>query len=486
MGEQRARAEGEVQREPEEMPAAHATTSVSPRPGWLSDGPLRRLFGNAALLIGGRSMNGVLNLAAMSLIVRAVGLETFGALVLVHSFASAVADVSKFQSWQAVLRYGTPALEAGRLVDFRRLIKLTVLLDLASTAVGIAGAVIAVPFLAERFGWPADALVPIQIYAGSIFFMVTATPTGLLRLFDRFDLLAVSNAIGACVRLVGGIWVFLRGGDLRLLLAIWFVSTAVGGLWLIGHSLRALSQRELLRGPRLGLRNLAAGHERIASFVVTTQLNTTLSAGTRRLGTVVVGLLLDSAAAGLFDIARQVTTLLSRTSQLMKPAIYPELARLSARGDLDGMRSLMGRSMWVMGGIGALLVALFVIFGRLLLELGFGSEVAAAHGLVILLASAAAIRLLSFPLEPALISSGRPGSALVIRAASVVAFLGCLFVSIPRIGLIGAGIATLASALVGLAGQTMAVVLWLRSQASGRARGRVPDDLRGEGPGRGS
>ncbi|MAG33533.1 MAG: teichoic acid transporter [Deltaproteobacteria bacterium] len=435
--------------------------------GWLADGPLRRLLANASLLIGGRSLNGLFNLAAMTLIVRAVGLETFGSLVLVHAFANTIGDLAKFQSWQAVLRYGTPALEAERFTDFRRLVKLTVMLDLGSALFGIGAAWVAAPLLAPHLGWPPTLVPVVQIYSLSILFMVTATPTGLLRLFDRFDLLSVSNAMGSLVRLVGAVWIFFRGGDLEFLLALWFSSVVVNGLWLIGHSIRALSARELLRGPRLGYRGLASGHERIASFVLTTHVNTTLSASMRHLATLVVGSLLGPAGAGLYDVSRQVTTLLTRLARLMKPAIYPEFARLSARNDMPGIRQLLLRSMALMTATGAVLVLPFVLFGRTLLGFVFGQEVEAAYALVVWMALAAAIRLLAFPLEPALISTGRAGTALVVRATTVTVFLTCLFTLIPRIGLIGSGVATLAAAIVALAGQGLSVSAWFRGRKAG-------------------
>jgi len=435
-------------------------------PGWFAEGPLRRLLGNASLLVGGRSLNAVFNVVAMTLIVRSVGLETFGSLVLVHAVMSTISDLAKFQSWQAVLRYGTPALEQQRTTDFRRLIKLTVLLDLGSALFGMAVALVAVPLLAPHLDWSPEWVPAIQAYAFSILFMVTATPTGLLRLFDRFDLLSVSNAIGSSLRVVGAIWVFVHGGGLEILLGIWFASTLTSGLWLIGHAYRTLSTRGLLQGPRLGYRDLTSGHPGIAAFVWTTQANTTLASAMRHLTTVVVGFLLTPVAAGLYDISRQVTTLLSRFAKLMQPAIYPEFARLSVQNDMHAIRQLILRSMVLMTGAGILLLIPLVAFGKPLLGFIFGQELEAAYGLMILMAVAALIRLLSFPLEPALISTGRAGMALLIRAATVVVFLLGLFVLIPRVGLIGAGMAGLASALVAFSGEAMAAIDWFRRRTA--------------------
>jgi O-antigen/teichoic acid export membrane protein len=433
--------------------------------GWFAEGPLRRLLGNASLLAGGRSLNAIFNVVAMTIIVRSVGIETFGILVLIHAVMSTISDVAKFQSWQAVLRYGTPALEAGRTTDFRRLIKLTVLLDLGSSVFGIVVAAIAVPFLAQRFDWAPEWVPLIQIYTTSILFMVTATPTGLLRLFDRFDLLSVSNAIGSFVRVIGALWVFTYGGSLEILLGIWFASTLASGLWLIGHAVRALATRGLLSGPRLGYRKLGSGHEGIASFVWATQANTTLSAGTRQLATVIVGFLLTPAAAGVFDIAKQVTTLLTRFTKLLRPAIYPEFARLSVRNDMVSIRQLMLRSMALMVGAGTVLILPLILFGRFLLVYAFGPDLESAYGLVVVMALAALVRMLSFPLEPALISSGRAGAALRVRAVSVPVFLITLFSLIPTIGLIGAGVAGLVAVSVSFAGQSIAVLSWFRSRS---------------------
>jgi O-antigen/teichoic acid export membrane protein len=249
------------------------------------------------------------------------------------------------------------------------------------------------------------------------------------------------------------------------LLSIWFVSTVASGLWLIGHAYRTMSIRGFLEGPRLGYRHLASGHEGILSFVLATQANTTLAASTRQLPIVIVGMLLSTSAAGLYNIARQVTTLLSKFTKLMKPAIYPEFARLSAQNDLAAIRQLMLRSMALTAGVGALLMAILIIFGRALLVLIFGPEVEGAYGLMLVLAFVAIIRLSAFPLEPVLISVGRAGSALRVRSVTVSIFILALFTLIPAFGVIGAGLASVIAVSISVAGQARSVVRWFRSRS---------------------
>ena len=95
----------------------------------------------------------------------------------------------------------------------------------------------------------------------------------------------------------------------------------------------------------------------------------------------------------------------------------------------------------------------------------FGPEVEGAYGLMLVLALAAIIRLSAFPLEPILISVGRAGSALRVRAVTVSIFQIALFTLIPAFGVIGAGFASVISILISVAGQSRAVLGWFRNRS---------------------
>src|SRR3546814_4975840 len=83
--------------------------------------PYTTLFRSVLLL--GKTTQGLFAIVYTALAARALGLEAFGALVLLHGFIMAVADLARFQSWQIVLRYGAPALNAGDTSRFRRVLE---------------------------------------------------------------------------------------------------------------------------------------------------------------------------------------------------------------------------------------------------------------------------------------------------------------------------------------------------------------------------
>ena len=153
-------------------------------------GLFRTVVKNAAVLLGGKAANAAVTLGAFGLAARGLGLQQFGLLILIHTFAEAVGDIAKFQSWQSVLHYGAKPLGEQRLGDFQRILRFSAMLDLLSAGAGVAIGVAGAAFIGPWLKWPSGTAPMAMLYATSVGFMVSATPFGVLRLFGRFDLMA--------------------------------------------------------------------------------------------------------------------------------------------------------------------------------------------------------------------------------------------------------------------------------------------------------
>lgn len=430
-----------------------------------SDGIRRRIFGNSLVLFGGKLFTALLSLGTMALAVRALGLENYGLLVLVHTFAIAIANVGQFQSWQAVLRYGAPALENGRADDFRRLIRFTFLLDCASalgaTVVAIGGAFVVGPLL----GWSEDVRWMGALYGVSVLFMATATPTGVLRLLNRFDLLAVQNSVNSLVRLVGAGIAFLAGGGLEAFLLVWFLATIAAGVVLCASGWWVYRKHRPQAGGRIGWSGLTRPFGGIWRFVWSTNLNATANTGFLHLGTFLTGGLLGPAEAALFRIARQSANALTKPAQLLVQVIYPEFARLVATGDLRRLRALVVKSLVMAGGAAVICLVTLVAAGPLLLQLIGGAAAQGAYPILLWLGAAALLELWAFPLEPALVSTGRAGTALGVRVVAIGVFVPVLYLLTGSLGLIGAGAASVLASAILLFGQLWPTLRVLRREA---------------------
>ncbi|MEL6793471.1 MAG: hypothetical protein AAFP78_08465, partial [Pseudomonadota bacterium] len=97
----------------------------------------RRLFRNIGLIFSGRVFFGLVNLAALAIVTRAVGAEAVGALGLLIAFSAAVSAGLSFQSWQTVLRYGA-ALRGDAPRRLSSLLGATLLADAAAAIATVA------------------------------------------------------------------------------------------------------------------------------------------------------------------------------------------------------------------------------------------------------------------------------------------------------------------------------------------------------------
>lgn len=436
------------------------------RDGAATDALLRRILRNAGVLLGGKVATALLNLGAFGIAMHSLGAAQAGVLVLVHGFAQAAASLVKFQSWQAVLRFGAGSLEPERRSEFQALLRFTAGLDLGSALLGSLLCALAAWLLGPAFGWP-DAILPLAaFYATSTAFMVTATPIGVLRLFDRFDLLARRDAAGAACRLLGAGLAAALGGGLPGFLAAWYAATMLGGVLLIVAGWREVARRGLLRPVPGGRRIRAAlAHPGIWGFAWSTNLMTTLSLGSGHLALLCVGWMLGPAAAAVFALARQLGEAALKPSRFLTPALYPELARLAAAGDRNGLRRLLGRGLRLSAALALGLLLVLAVLGEWLLRLVGGAEAAAGYPVMLWLAAGASIGLAGFALEPLLVSIARHGLALRLRALSTAAFLPLALLGLALFGLPGVGMAAVMQAVMLLACQAVPVRRWFAAGA---------------------
>ena len=80
---------------------------------WFKDQHFRSLLKNSSYLASSRVVAAICSLATVAFAGRGLGIILFGTLILITSYVKAASGISKFQSWQLVVRYGGQGLAAG-------------------------------------------------------------------------------------------------------------------------------------------------------------------------------------------------------------------------------------------------------------------------------------------------------------------------------------------------------------------------------------
>lgn len=423
------------------MEDASKTAPIVPRKG-----PVAAILRNAGKLLSGKAAAGVLSLVYLAIAARALGPSELGALVLAHSYALVVAGLARFQSWQAVIRFGAPMLDnAGEVQDeagLKRLLRYTIRLDLLSAAASVIIALAAVPFVANAFGWSEDVRALIYFYCAATPFLIAATPSGALRLFDQFRTLSAQLTLMPLARCVGALILWAAGAGLGAFLVVWILSAVLHGLSLWGLGIRALAQRNLI--PKLtGPASDRASREWLP-FMIKTNLSSSIDLIHNNVPLLIVGAVLGPAAAGLFKIAFNLANLLAQPVNMLNQAMFPELSKTNAAQGRSQMVSVAVKSVGVALAIAAPIVIVFFIFRRDLPVLVAGEAFAAAAPLVALMAAAQLVRISALGFESAILAQGRAGWALVSQALGALTNIGVLVFFLSQIGVIAAPIAIIA------------------------------------------
>lgn len=442
----------------------------------LMDGAFGRVLRNTGYLLGGKAVGSLLHLAALAVASRSLGPDRFGVVVLVHAFAQTVGSLGAFQTWQTVIQFGTPHFTAGRRRALQHVIAFTAMLDLGS---GVAAMLVGIALLAvlgSATGIPEAHLGLAMLYCLLIPTMAASTATGLLRMFDRFDLLAFQSSANAALRLAGVSIAAASDAPLAAFVAVWFISDLAADLLIWSAAWWQARRRDLTADFPFEFRAAPRENRGIWRFSLATNAATSVAALLGPALTLWVGAFLGPAAAGLFRIAFSIVEAASKPGDLMTRAFFPEAARLRAEGKLGQFWSVSLKVSVLSLLVAVAIVALLHVGGAdWLIWLAFGSEYEPAEPLLKLMAFALCATLTLYFLEATLIALGRAGSVLAARTVGALVAFALLALLADQLGLEAAGVAYVAGSVTVVA-VTLLLLLrqWLRHRARQHARPAPP------------
>jgi O-antigen/teichoic acid export membrane protein len=387
--------------------------------------------------MGARGINAVLSLGYLALATRALGLEGFGRFVLAVSFAQAITGLASFQTWQAVVRWGHDRDDPAEAVGF------ALALDLVTVVAGSIGAGLLLWFAGDWLPVPpalrheAFWLTVVSLVA------IRSTPTGILRLHDRYALAATADAVTPVVRLVGAVGVFLLAPTSAAFVIVWGVAELATAFAYWRFALR--------NGPlplrKVSLTRLPRAENDAWRFVWGTGLSGALLIASRQLIVLLVGALGGAALAGIYRVAAQLGEGLLKLAQALMRATYPELVR-----DPEAARQIASQIGRIAVITGVVTVAFGALAGHWVIIVIAGGEYLAAYGPMLILAGAAAIELAGAPLEALLVARGRALTNFLLRALPTLLALLVLPLVVARGGASGAAGAVLIASSLSVAG----------------------------------
>jgi|tagenome__1003787_1003787.scaffolds.fasta_scaffold20904792_2 O-antigen/teichoic acid export membrane protein len=423
---------------------------------WFKDQHMRSLLKNSSYLGGSKIVAGLCGVATLAFAGRGLGVILFGTLILITSYVKAVNGIAKFQSWQLIVRYGGHGIAHGDPEHFKVATGFAFALDMVSGIGGMIIGAILLPFIGTWVGITPEYLWLGMFYCTALPLMNSATPDGVLRVLDRFDLISWSGTLMPISRAILAGAAFIAGASLPVYVAVWYVTELAGNIYVWYLGWRELNRHDLLVGIRPTLKPAALpGAWR---FAIDVNLASSVQAVWGPIGRLVVGGLLGPAGAALFRIASTLADSAQKPADLLGKAFYPEVMRM----DLSTKRpwKLMLRGTALVSTIMLLAIALLIVGGKPLMALIFGKAFLGAYEPLIILMVIPFLGIFSFPLTPMLYALGRSDGPLKAKLLGSAVFFIAIAPLSWELGVVGAAIALVLANVV----NTAMLMLQLRGE----------------------
>lgn len=445
---------------------------------WLRDGALRKVVRYGVPIAIGKLAASAAGLVTLALLARHLGAALFGVLAVIRTVVLVVETYAGFNTWQAIIKYGTEAIAAGRRDDVKRVIKLGVAIDLATAAVGaavIAGLAFVVPAM---FEWSARESVLCAAYAVTIVTRVAGASDGIFRICDAYRTQAIATTLGAVAVAASAVVAVALDASFTGCVAALIAGEVVSNAIVTATAFWVAAQHGYGGWARTPFGDLRAAFPGIVRFMLATNGQVTVKRTQGELDMVVVGALLGKAPAGLFRAVKQLGALPGHVFMPFEQVLFTELAHAAAARDHAGFARLLRRAAGL-AALGSLLVwAAAAALAAPILELVAGAEFAAAAPAFRWYLLAMALQVTSAPIQRAMIALGRPGTLFLFDLATLGVLVAAVIAGAHLGGLAGVAAAVALHRAIQLAWSAWLVARTLRAELRQQRGGDVGDVVR--------
>lgn len=389
-------------------------------------------------MLGASLFSALLALANLALTARLLVLENFGLLVLVQAYIAIVSQLVGFKTWGPLIKYGADAIAIGQVVTLQSVIRIAFWIDVAAAVVSFGLAVVGARLLAPLIGFSDNTVELITLYALTILLNVSGFAMGVLRLFDRFDLIAIQQILSPLIRFGILCIGYLLEFSFHAVLATWVISEISGCVLLTVMGLKELHRQKLSVYGRISRFEELRG---FFSFLLSTNLDSSIRMISRELDVVLVGLFVDKSGAGIYKLVVQLAGMIGRFTSPLSALLLPIFSRQAAMQSKAEIRRLVSRINW---GIIVIFVWIYLVLlavGEPVLLLFFGEAYQPAFGILLVYMVAAGLGCILVPIVPLMQAYGKASLCLRVQAKATLVYFILMLPLIYCWGVIGAAVA---------------------------------------------
>ena len=403
---------------------------------WKNDPLMRRVLRNTSYLFSSQAIVMVLSLGQSILATRLLGANTFGALVVIMTFASNVNRLFSFRMSEFIINFMGKEMANKNYSRAGAFAKIAGLTECGTSLFAFTVLMLIAPWGAQFFAKDLSLLNYFYLYGLIILTnFATESATGILQVTNRFKVQAGINLAQSILTASLILVAFLTHGSILFVLWAYLLGKFITGLGPIIAAFIALNDKlgqGWWKAPLTGLPPI----KEMAGFTVSTNLSGTVKLLVSESEPLLVGLLLNNTAVALYKIALNIATpLMVPISQFINTT-FPEMTRSIATRKWKELRQLLRRVTMISGSWTILFSLIMLIFGKWILSF-WGSEYVAAYSTMMILIAGYGVSNIFFWNRSLLLSFGKANIPLYILASVAVVKCALAFIVVPVFGING-------------------------------------------------
>jgi len=410
----------------------------------------KTFFLNASWLFGGSSTAAIFAAIETVVLARMLGVSDYGLFALIVAYVEVINRFFDFRVWETATKYIGTFWTGGDEAKTRSMIKLSYLIDISSGILAFLIAILGANLANDYFIKSPLAYTLICIFAVSLLIdTANSTSDAILRVFNKFRNLAFITSFQTFARLVLVTITLLLSMGVEGVLLSYVVASFIGisiRLWAVSKTLNENRLRGWWSAKLAPIKDQWKG---IAWFLGNTSFTGTLRiANENSIGILLLGYFSGKDAAAYYKIARTIIKLMTRFSDPLHQAMFPELVRFSSINAMKEFQSLIKYSLKTLLKFTFPIGIFTLIFAEQIITIIFGNKYLPALTTLRVMTIAIVISQLTFWTNSALLAMGKPGLRNILSIASKASYIAFLFLLVPRFSYLGAAIAYLGEAIV--------------------------------------
>ena len=292
----------------------------------------KNLFKNSFWAFFGDASASAITFIISIILIKIIGSDSYGILILAQSYMNIMDVVINIQSWRSTIQYGQKALVDGNIKELHSYVKLGCIMDISTAILCFIISVILPHFIGSLLHWSNEMILCSQIFAITIISHFAGTPTAILRLFNKYNLVALSKTLAAIFKITAIVAYYLITQNLNLISStiIFMMTDFIGNILLVIFAFYNYSKKYKISD--IIKAKMPKDSKSFISYTLWGTLSEIVDLPVQTIDVFIVSVL-GNATVAIYKIFKQIIGIISKVTGPIQQSILPQFSELSAKGN---------------------------------------------------------------------------------------------------------------------------------------------------------